>query len=241
MQSLFGHSGGIEGVVTSHGSVVPSGPSAFAQAQSRFTSGQPATGPAMRRPTSLNLRGSLMRAEQADADWSATAGSSPAPGQQPLPIVSAMDAPVQGDTVDLSSPSDGVPLSQIMNAIHEAYDLNVVETDHLEWLITTGLLPTVGHVWDTCETLGFPRKTPATSPAPDASPPLEPRPPPRSWTQDVRFQSPLGKMHRPENTIFSLQAPAMSQSAMQLVTPSFQIRQCHAPTPQLQPPPLLPS
>ena len=106
MKAIFGHDGGVHGMQTAYGTEVPSGPSAFAQAQSQYTAGISDPRPAVRRP---HLRGSLVpaRPEQekpVEADWSTTGEPSPArdPG---------------ASKVDLSNPATptaGAPLSEVM-------------------------------------------------------------------------------------------------------------------------------
>ena len=104
MSAIFGHSGGIDGVTTSYGTRVEPGPSAFAHAQSMFTQGLPEPAPAVRRPTSLHLRGSLTRPEQQEGqEWSATATADPSPA--------ANDAGQHVEGLGPSTPTQGVPLS----------------------------------------------------------------------------------------------------------------------------------
>ena len=106
-----------------------------------------------RRP---NLRGAVAKAlatqeRLPQADWSATAATTPAQPEPPL--------------LEPSSPAQGVPLSDLMREIARQYDLNVEEHERFEWLITTGMLPTVGDVFGACEHLQFPRRSQAPSPA----------------------------------------------------------------------------
>ena len=136
-------------MTTTYGTHVPSGPSAFAQAQSRATMGL--AGPTARRPQTLHLRGSLMRADAqaAGQDWSATGDASPA------------EPPVSVERVDLSDPSTpvgGAPLSDLMVYIQETYEINVQEAEHLEWASTAGIQPTVGAVMDACEALNLSKR-----------------------------------------------------------------------------------
>ena len=109
-----------------------------------------------RRP---NLRGSLARAasqhEQLhDEDWSATAEPSPAPAAPAVPerAQDLMMSPPQ-------TPTAGVRVEDVMLEVSRRYDLNVEEAERLEWLIPSGLSPTIGHVFDTCEVLKLPRRS----------------------------------------------------------------------------------
>ena len=135
MQALFGHDGGVEGVTTSYGTRVPPGPSAFAHAQSRATMGF--SGLTARRP-SLHLRGSLTRAD-AEQDWSATASHTPADEQSRAAARPEEAAP---DLSDPTSPVAAVSMPEVMREVSKTYDLNVQETDHFEWLLSSGPLPT---------------------------------------------------------------------------------------------------
>ena len=105
---------------------------------------------AARRP---NLRGAIARAATAtqespqEVEWSATAD--PSPAQQDT----RSDEQIVSDT-----PTLGVPVSDIMQELARQFDLNVEEADRIEWLISTGLLPTVGQVFDMCEAQNYPRR-----------------------------------------------------------------------------------
>ena len=175
--------------------------------KSRATMGL--TGSTVRRPqqgTSLHLRGSLLRNDNG-GEWSATADPSPAGTQHEHPAL-----PTGGqDLLDASNsatPASAVHMSEIMRVIHEKYDLNVAEADHFEWLLGSGLLPTIGHVWDACETLRFPRKSSMPSPA---TPAARAQPPPTSWTQGEAISPP----QRPERFNFFTQSPAHGPPPLQ--------------------------
>ena len=88
-------------------------------------------------------------------EWSATAGSTPA-----VPVAASSE---QQDQQNVSSPA-GAPLSAVMDEIQRQYDLNVQETEHVEWMISDGLVSTIGSVFDLCENLQFPRRSPQAQP-----------------------------------------------------------------------------
>ena len=197
MRAFFGHDGGVTGWTTTHGTDVPPGPSSFAHAQSQASMGQ--AGPTVRRPTSLHLRGSLLRGGQAN-DWSATGEPSPVEGATGHAPATVPGPSVEFDSDDPRSPVEEVTMHQVMQRVHETYDMNVMEADHFEWLLQSGLLPTIGHVWDVCNALRFQRKSPTQSPAQPAAPL------PSSWTQGGSYQSP--QRRRPEAYDVFTKSPA---------------------------------
>ena len=112
-------------------------------------------------------------------------------------------------TSDPNTPVAGAPLSEVLRVISDRYDLNVEELEHFEWLIRSGLLPTVGPVFDAAEALNFPKKSPAFTGQgavqdenAGSSPAARPTPLPQSWTQEPAFRSPEARPKRPE--MFSL-------------------------------------
>ena len=58
------------------------------------------------------------------------------------------------------TPVAGVHIHEIMAEIGRQYDLNVEERERVEWLLGTGLLPTIGNVADTFR---FPQRPSSTT------------------------------------------------------------------------------
>ena len=188
---MFGHDGGVDGLTTRDGTWVPPGPSAFAHAQNQFTTGNTQLIPAVRRPTSLHLRGSLARAgQQAEpheaAEWSATGEPSPVQNHEAQPSRALSDP---------TTPVEGVPAHEIMAEFGRQYDLNVQEAEHMEWLIGSGLRITYGMVSHACDTLRFPRRSQQATPQAlderaQTPPQTRAQPLPQSWNNEGSFQSP---------------------------------------------------
>ena len=97
------------------------------------------------------MRAALQDGQQG-AEWSATALTSPAQQEAPQAVL---------DMSHPASPVAGVHVSDIMADIARQYDLNVDESEKFEWLLQSGVLPTIGAVFDACEAMKFPRRPPA--------------------------------------------------------------------------------
>ena len=96
------------------------------------------SGTRMRRPHS---RGALAKAQapaEQETEWSATALPSPATSVPERAATEGLDA---------ASPVGGVTVEQILAEVSRQFDLNVEETERLEWLLRSSLLATVGDVF----------------------------------------------------------------------------------------------
>ena len=89
------------------------------------------------RGTAARIEAQAIEERHEEGEWSATAGSSPAATEH---------THADHEPVPPSTPIAGVPASEVIEEIARQYDLNVDETDRLERLLNTGLLPTIGQV-----------------------------------------------------------------------------------------------
>lgn len=130
-----------------------SGPSLFAhQYRDMMMAGQR---PLHRRPQpTLHLRGSLNKST-----------SRPSSAPAATHFTSSSTAPA-ASTAEAAHEDAGpaMTVEEVMRAVTARYDLDLSEYDYVEWLLTSGLVKTLGELEDLCAALKYPEKTVATTP-----------------------------------------------------------------------------
>ena len=112
---------------------------------------------------------------------------------------------------------------EVMSEIHSNYDLNVKEAEHMEWLVSSGVLP-LDNLFAMCDHMGCPRRSQMNTPmaeVPDQSCAAAHPSMPQSWASPQQkhepadpYQSPDQlRVRRPERYNLFTTSPGLDEGA----------------------------